>query len=350
MIDGCPSGLPLSEEEINAELARRRPGNHPFTSPRKELDRAEILSGVYEGVTTGSPISILIPNTDVDSSTYESIKHLLRPGHAQYPYEEKYGHVDLRGGGRASARETACRVAAGTVAKKLLAELGVELSAFLFQVGTISAPQPECRAIDSLRAAAVQSPIFCPNKETEQAILQALGKIKKEGDSLGGIVEFRAEGLSTTWGDPVYEKLDANLAKAMLSIPACKGVEIGAGFSSVTMRGSEHNDLFAKTPENKIITTSNHSGGILGGISNGMPLIIRAAFKPTSSITKPQSTLDKDGNRATMTLSTKARHDPCVAIRAVPVVEAMGALALADAFLMDRSVRLPLGCLASPSP
>jgi len=340
VIDGCPSGLPLSEEEIHLELSYRRPGNNLYTSPRKELDHAEILSGVYEGYTTGTPISILIPNKDIDSSKYESIKDLLRPGHAQYTYQEKYGHVDHRGGGRASARETACRVAAGAVAKKLLMEFGIELGAFISQIAHFNAIEPEHEEIHSLREETLKSPIFCPDREAEREMLKALTEAKEQGDSLGGIVELRAQGLSATLGDPIYEKLDANLAKAMLSIPASKGVEIGSGFSCADMKGSEHNDLFQRNIEGTVITATNHAGGVLGGISNGMPLIVRVAFKPTSSIMKSQATLDKEGHTATFSLPEGSRHDPCVAIRAVPVVEAMGALVLADALLMNRSSRL----------
>jgi len=313
VIDGCPSGLPISEEEINYELERRRPGTSPYTSPRKEDDRAEIYSGVFEGRTTGAPISIIIPNQSRDSSKYEPIKDLLRPGHANYTYHEKYGHFDYRGGGRASARETASRVAAGAIAKKLLMEWGIEVVAFLAKVGSA---------------------------ETKEEMMTLIEKAKEEGDSLGGIIELRAEGLPPILGDPTYEKLDSNLAKAMLSIHACKGVEFGSGFSAAEMKGSEHNDLFAHNIEGNIITKTNHSGGILGGISNGMPLILRCAFKPTSSIKKTQETLDQDGNKAELTLPEGSKHDPCVAIRAVPVVEAMGALVLADALLMNRSTRL----------
>lgn len=313
VIDGCPSGLPISEEEINLELERRRPGTSPYTSPRKEDDRAEIYSGVFEGRTTGAPISIIIPNQNADPSKYEPIKDLLKPGHANYTYHEKYGHFDYRGGGRASARETASRVAAGAIAKKLLMEWGIEVVAFLAKVGSA---------------------------EGKEEMMTLIEKAKEEGDSLGGIIELRAEGLPPILGDPMYEKLDSNLAKAMLSIHACKGVEFGSGFSATEMKGSEHNDLFARNIEGKIITKTNHSGGILGGISNGMPLTLRCAFKPTSSIKKTQETLDQDGNEAELTLPEGSKHDPCVAIRAVPVVEAMGALVLVDALLMNRSTRL----------
>ncbi len=340
VIDGCPAGLRISEDEINQKLALRRPGYSSVTSPRIEEDRGEILSGVFEGQTTGAPISILIPNTNFDSSKYEPIKDLLRPGHANYTYQEKYGIFDYRGGGRSSGRETACRVAAGAIAEKLLMEFGIELGAFLVQVGPIIALKPAHEEIDSLYEATINSPVFCPDQEAEKEIILAIERAKKEGDSLGGVIELRAEGLPAGLGDPVYEKLDANLGKALLSIPACKGVEMGTGFSAVSMKGSEHNDRFQKNIEGSIITATNHSGGMLGGISNGMPLVARCVFKPTSSIAKKQETLDRLGNQSELKLPEGSKHDPCVAIRAVPVVQAMGALVLADALLMNRSAAI----------
>ncbi len=340
VIDGCPAGLSLTEAEINLELSYRRPGINPFTSPRKELDHAEIYSGVFNGETTGAPISIIIPNVDADPSKYEPIKDLLRPGHANYTYQEKYGIFDYRGGGRASARETACRVAAGAIAKKLLMEFGIEVAAFVAEIGFIKAIEPEHEEIDSLREDTLKSPIFCPDKEAEIEMMAAIEKAKSDGDSLGGIIELRAEGLPVGLGDPVYEKLDGNLAKAILSIPACKGIEIGSGFSAANMCGSEHNDCYKHNIEGHVITTSNHAGGILAGISTGMPLVLRCVFKPTASILKPQDTLDQEGNKKAFTVPEGSRHDPCVAIRAVPVVEAMGALVLVDCLLMNRSAVL----------
>ncbi|NGX37794.1 MAG: Chorismate synthase [Chlamydiae bacterium] len=337
VIDGCPAGLLISEEEINRELFYRRPGKSPYTSPRKEGDAAEIYSGVFEGKTTGTPISILIPNQGADSSPYEPVKNLLRPGHANFTYQEKYGHFDYRGGGRASARETAGRVAAGAIAKKLLMQFGIELAAFVTQIGPIKASEPEHTEIDSLREETLKSPIFCPDKNAESQMMAAIEQAKKEGDSLGGIIELRAEGLYPGLGDPIYEKLDANLAKAMLSIPACKGIEIGSGFAAAQMHGSEHNDSFERNIERHVITSTNHAGGILGGISTGMPLVVRCGFKPTSSILKSQETLDFEGHKQEYKLPEGSKHDPCVAIRGVPVVEAMGALVLVDAVLMNRS-------------
>jgi chorismate synthase len=325
VIDGCPSGLAIAEEEINQALARRRPGNHAHTSPRKEEDHAQILSGIFEGKTTGAPISILIANQDVDSSSYEAVKHLLKPGHAQSTYLAKYGIFDYRGGGRASARETACRVAAGAIAKKILEKEGVRLVTYLKEMGEVS-----CGAMDFERVH--KSPLFCPDEWAEGEMIKMLDAVKQEGDSLGGIVEHIAFSLPAGLGDPVYEKLEANLAKAILSIPASKGIEFGAGFEAARMKGSEHNDSFGPG-------SSNSAGGTLGGISTGKPLIFRVPFKPTSSIGKPQATLDLQGNPQVFQLSAEARHDPCVAIRAVPVVEAMSALVLVDALLVNQMLQ-----------
>lgn len=275
VIDGCPAGLEICEEDINAELDKRAPGKSPYTSPRKEPDRVEILSGLFEGKTTGAPISLLIANCDADSSKYEPIKHLIRPGHANATYLAKYGIFDYRGGGRASARETAARVAAGAVAKKLL----------------------DCT---------FSSRLVSPDME-------AVEKAMEEGSSVGGIVEARAENVPIGLGDPIYHKLDAELAHAMLSIPATKGFEIGSGFSC-----------------------GRDAGGILGGISTGEPIVCRVAFKPTSSTKKLQETVDLNGNPAILKLPEGSRHDPCVAIRGAVVVESMLALVLADAFLSAR--------------
>ena len=328
VIDGCPAGLPITEEEINAALAKRAPGKSLYTSPRKEEDKAEILSGLFKGKTTGAPICIIIPNKDADSSKYEGVKDILRPGHANYTYLEKYGVFDYRGGGRASARETVCRVAAGAVAKKVLEHHGIFTCAYLSRIGDVQSQET---------LADYGSPIFCRDKKAEESMILCLEKAKKEGDSLGGVVEFVAS-VPAGLGDPIYEKLEAKLAHAMLSIPASKGIEVGSGFSSASMQGSEHNDLFVM--ENGVKTKTNHAGGTLGGISTGMPLKGRVAFKPTSSIRKGQETLDLKGEKSTFILPEGSRHDPCVAIRAVPVVEAMLSLVLVDSFLLNRSVSL----------
>lgn len=338
VIDGCPSGLKIDVSDVNEALALRQPGRNAYTSPRYEEDKAEILSGLFQGKTTGAPISILIPNKDADSSKYEPIKDLLRPGHANYTYLEKYGIFDYRGGGRASARETACRVAAGAIAKKFLDYNGIKVMAYIKQMGSIIAGMDELD-LDSIRSLTYQSPVFCPDAEASSSMMALVEKTKAEGESVGGIIEFIALSVPVGLGDPVYEKLEANLAHAMMGIPATKGFEIGSGFESATMTGSKHNDLFFKELEG-IQTKSNHAGGILGGISNGMPIVGRVAFKPTSSIMKPQPTLTTGGDEAIFELPKGSRHDPCVAIRAVPIVEAMLSLVLADALLLKRCMKL----------
>lgn len=336
VIDGCPAGLPITEDEINLVLARRAPGR-AYTTPRNEEDRGEIYSGVFEGVTTGAPISIIIRNKDADSSQYATIKNLLRPGHANYTYIEKYGIFDYRGGGRASARETAARVAAGAIANKILQHYQIQIVAYIKSIGAVTVSNlPE--SILALQQSTQDSPIFCPDKTATDAMKIALQQAIDEGDSLGGVIEFHVENLPAGLGDPVYEKLEANLAKAMLGLPATKGFEIGEGFHAATLQGSTHNDAFINT--GAISTQTNRAGGTLGGISTGMPLIGRVAFKPTSSIKKPQQTVDLSGNAAVFQLPENARHDPCVAIRAVPIVEAMCALVLVDALLRNRCTRL----------
>ena len=337
VIDGCPSGVKLVEDELNHELLMRAPGKNVYTTTRNEPDHAEIYSGVFNGTTTGAPISIIIMNQDADTSKYEPIKHLLRPGHANFTYIAKYGAVyDYRGGGRASARETACRVAAAYVAKKILAQFSIYTYAYLSAVGNIEASVTD---YTNLKSATLQSPIFCPDNMAASQMMLKITQAKELGDSLGGVVTFLATGLPAGLGDPIYEKLEANLAKAMLSLPASKGFEIGDGFMAAQMCGSEHNDLFIKSAE-QIKTTTNHAGGTLGGISTGMPLIGKVAFKPTSSIAKVQETLDLNNQAAVLQLPEGSRHDPCVAIRAVPAVDAMCALVLVDACLMNRCANL----------
>jgi len=330
VIDGCPAGLSLSEEDINRELLRRAGGKGPYTTSRAEGDLAHIFSGVFEGKTSGTPLSIVIFNEDVDSSTYASIKHLMRPGHANFTYLKKYGLFDYRGGGRASARETVCRVAAGAVAKRILSHHHVGLVAYVHTIGDIEISNVNYQTLQS-------HPIACPDALAGKEMMAALLKAKKERNSLGAIVECRVEHLPTGLGDPIYEKLEANLAKAMMTLPASKGFEIGAGFSSARMKGSKHNDLFITDDRGHVTTRTNNAGGTLGGISTGLPLIFRTAFKPPSSIEQPQQSVDSAGNTHTLRLAKGSRHDPCVAPRAVPVVEAMAACVLVDAILVDRA-------------
>lgn len=321
VIDGCPAGLDLHEEDIQGALQRRAPGITPYTSPRKEPDEVEILSGVFEGKTTGTPLSLIIWNRDADSSKYVPLKDVLRPGHANYTYLEKYGIFDYRGGGRTSARETVGRVAAGAIAAKILALEGVSIKAYIHELGGVCAEEKTQQ----------------PTKEMMVAIESA----RKNGDTLGGIIAFEALGVPVGWGEPVYEKLEANLAKAMLSINATKGFEIGSGFEAARMRGSEHNDLYVKEG-GQIRTRTNHSGGVLAGISNGMPITGRVAFKAPSSIQQEQQTLSTSGEESSFSLPTGSRMDPCVLPRAVPIVEAMVALVLVDALLLHRCTNLKL--------
>jgi chorismate synthase len=326
VIDGCPAGVEITEEEIYLDLQKRSPGFHALTSPRRESDKPHILSGVFEGKTTGTPISIIIYNQDVDSSKYEPIKDLLRPGHAQSSYQNKYQIYDYRGGGRASARETACRVAAAAIAKKILNQQGLRVHCFLKQVGVLKATFP--KNFNHLR----QSTISCPDKQFESQVHEYLKDIQAQGDSVGGSVAFYIEGVPCGLGDPIYQKLEACLALAMMSIPASKAFSIGEGFDAAVMHGSQHNDEYVNLKETK----TNHAGGILAGISTGMPIWGELAFKPTSSIMKTQATVDKHGQPQEFSLPAGSRHDPCVAIRAVPVVEAMCYLTLIDAWLMNR--------------
>lgn len=333
VIDGCPAGLPLSEEDIQKELVKRRPGANAYTSQRQEQDRCEIYSGTFEGVTTGTPISIIIFNQDQKSQEYDTLKDVYRPGHANFPYLQKYGIFDYRGGGRASGRETAARVAAGAVAKKILALYGIDLTAMLTSVYGIGIEDFPllCSAKETLKT----SPIFCPCPQTESKILSAIESFKESGDSAGGIVKLIIENVPPGIGDPLYEKLEANLAKAMLSIPACKGIEFGVGFKAAGMLGSEHNDCYALEGD-EVAPLTNHAGGILAGISTGNPIELNVIFKPPSSIKKPLPTLSLEKEAVSVAIPKEGRHDPVIAIRAVPVVEAMGALVIADALLASR--------------
>lgn len=335
VIDGCPACIELSVDEINEALSKRAPGGSALVSPRKESDCVEILSGVFEGKTTGAPISLLIHNHDVDSSKYEPIKELFRPGHANYTYLNKYGIFDYRGGGRASARETAARVAAGAIAQKILDRAGITVTSFLQQVGTVEL-QDYCQ--DNLAMLVDESSLFCPDKCTEEKMVAQILQAKETGDSLGGVVACIAQGMPIGLGEPIYDKITARLAYAMLGLPASRGFEIGDGFSASYMLGSEHNDGY-EIRKGVTHLTTNHSGGVLGGITTGEDLFFKVAFKPTSSIMKAQKTTTFKNSDAVFSLPAGSRHDPCVAVRAVAVVQAMCRLVLADAYLFAQSAR-----------
>lgn len=332
VIDGCPPRIPITVEEIQYELNRRRPGQSKLVTQRRESDAVHILSGVYDGQTLGTPICLLVWNEDARPEAYEDFRHLYRPSHADYTYEAKYGIRDWRGGGRASARETIGRVAAGAVAKKILREQGVEIVGWVEKIHTLrAAVDPNTVTLEQVEA----NPVRCPDPETAQAMAQAIAEARKRGDSLGGVLGCVARGVTAGWGDPVFDKLDADLAKAMLSIPAAKGFEIGSGFAGTDLTGSQHNDPFYVDETGRVRTRTNHSGGVQGGISNGENITIRVAFKPTATIMISQETVDV--RRQPATLTAKGRHDPCVLPRAVPIVEAMMALVLVDHYLRHRA-------------
>ena len=331
VVDGCPPRLPVRVQDIQADLDRRRPGQSRIVTQRKESDQVEILSGVEDGLSTGTPIALLVRNTDARSGDYGEMATKYRPSHADFTYQAKYGIRSWKGGGRASARETIGRVAAGAIAKKLLAQdLGVEILAWVQRVADLEAAiVPSEVTPDAIEANILR----CPNAEVAEKMIQQIDAARKAGDSLGGVVEAVARNVPLGLGEPVFDKLEADLAKAMLSLPACKGFESGSGFAGTRLKGSEHNDPFHADGK-QIRTTSNHSGGIQGGISNGEDIFIRTAFKPTATILKPQSTVDEAGNETI--LEPRGRHDPCVLPRAVPIVEAMMALVLADHYLRHR--------------
>lgn len=335
VIDGCPPGLALSAEDVQAQLDRRKPGQSDITTPRKEEDTIHLMSGVFEGRTTGTPILMLAHNKDVRSQDYNNLKDLYRPSHADFTYTEKYGHRDWRGSGRASARETLARVAAGAVAQKYLKEkLNIEILSYVEQVGTIRATaQP-----DSVTAAAVESNIVrCPDQAAAAKMIELIREVQADGDSIGGIIRGVIRGVPTGLGEPVFDKLHADLGKAMLSINAVKGFDIGSGFDAVHLRGSQHNDPFI-VKNGKVDTTSHHAGGVLGGISTGGDITFRVAFKPVATIAKEQDTVTTEG-KATK-LSASGRHDPCVLPRAVPIVDAMAALVIIDHYLRHKAQNL----------
>ena len=329
VIDGCPSGIPVKEEDFVKEMERRRPGRASFETPRAEEDRVEILSGVFEGRTTGTPLTLLVGNHDVKSKPYGVLKDLFRPGHADYTYHRKFGHFDYRGGGRASARETAARVACGVVARKVLAPLHIHMLGHTLELGGIRAERMDPEVVP-------ENSLYCGDPDAVEPMMAALESAGEEGDSLGGVVEVRVSGCPAGLGEPVFDKLDAELAKAVMSIGAVKGVEVGEGFAAARLRGSENNDPIRDTG-----FSANRAGGILGGISNGDELVIRAAVKPIPSIMKPQKTIDRNGQNAILELT--GRFDVTAVARIVPVVEAMVALVLADHYLRAAAVGQKFG-------
>lgn len=329
VVDGCPPELELSEADIQCELDRRKPGVSEITTERKEADEVKILSGIFEGKTLGTPISMLVWNKDVDSSPYEPLKHIARPGQADLTYQLKYGIRDYRGGGRASGRETVARVAAGAIAKKILASHAIQILGHVVEVGGIRARNVR---VEEIMKNAESNAVRCADLEAARRMETLITEVKEEGDSVGGIVEVIALGVPAGLGEPVFDKLDAELSKALMSIGAVKGVEIGAGFEAARMTGSEMNDeLYLK--EGMIRTRTNNAGGILGGISTGEPIICRIAVKPTSSISKPQRSIDLE-KMEEVEIRIKGRHDPCICPRIVPVAEAMVALVLVDYLLL----------------
>jgi chorismate synthase len=332
VVDGCPPRLPLTVEEIQRDLDRRRPGQSKITTPRDEPDRAEILSGVFEGQTLGSPIAIVVRNTDARPAAYAKFKDVYRPSHADYTYEAKYGIRNWQGGGRASARETVGRVAAGAIARKLLSVTGrIEVLAYVQRVHTVAA------AVDTgaISLAQVESNMVrCPDVSAAEAMIARIEEARRNKDSLGGVVECVCRNVPPGLGEPVFDKLEADLAHAMMSLPASKGFEIGSGFAGTSLTGTQHNDPFAVDAGGRVRTTSNRSGGVQGGISNGEDIIFRVAFKPTATIAQAQQTVDRTGHA--VTLEAQGRHDPCVLPRAVPIVEAMACLVLADHLLRQR--------------
>lgn len=333
IIDGCPAGVKLDLEKIQAELDRRRPGQSDITTARSESDTVTFLSGIFEAQTTGTPIAFQIPNKDHRSKDYSKLKDVYRPSHADFVYDQKYGIRDYRGGGRSSARETAIRVAAGAIARQLLEVDGIQINAFVSRIAGVEVTA----APESIDFAQAENEIRCPEPTAAAQMRKAIETARDTGDTLGGIITCVVKNMPTGLGEPVFDKLHADLGKAMLSINAVKGFEIGSGFAAAKMTGSEHNDPFERSGE-ATRTKTNHSGGVQGGISNGMPVVFRVAFKPVASIRKEQSTVNKSGKAENIKI--EGRHDPCVVPRAVPIVEAMAALVLADHSLRNRTSKL----------
>jgi chorismate synthase len=334
IIDGVPAGMPLSVSDLQPDLDRRKPGQSKLTTQRKETDIPQILSGVFDNETTGVPVTILIPNKDQHSKDYNELKSVYRPGHADFTYDKKYGRRDHRGGGRASARETVTRVAAGAVAKKMFSFYGenIRITGYTKQVGDVIARIPDPALVT--QSTVERNAVRCPDETAAKKMISLIDTVRREGDSIGGIAEIVAVDVPIGLGEPVFDKLKADLGKALLSLPAVMGIEFGLGFEAAKTYGSIANDVFKKK-DDKIVTTTNHHGGILGGISSGMPIIIRCAVKPTSSILKKQVTVSTSGNKTEVTV--KGRHDPCLLPRFIPIAEAMVAITLADHYLRLRN-------------
>lgn len=335
IVDGCPAGLPLSVDDLLPDLRRRRPGQSKLVTQRDESDEPEIWSGVFEGKTDGTPIGLLFKNNDQRSGDYGNLREAYRPGHADYTFDAKFGDRDFRGGGRSSARETVCRVAAGAIAKKVLSHIGVRIVGYVKQVGRIVAevPRPEEVTLEQVEA----TPVRCPDPGAAVQMIDLIDEVRKDRDSIGGACELVAVGVPPGLGEPVFDKLKADLAKALLSLPAVTAFEYGNGFGVATMRGSENNDLFT-SHDGHITTESNRHGGMLGGISSGMPIVCRVALKPTSSLPRSQRTVTRSGEAAEVL--TRGRHDPCLLPRFVPMGEAMMALVLVDHWLRHRTTRM----------
>ena len=332
IIDGCPPGIDFDLEFIQQELDRRRPGQSAIVTQRKESDTAQVLSGIFEGKTTGMPIALVIPNEDQRSKDYDHIAKAFRPSHADFTWQMKYGVRDYRGGGRSSARETAARVAAGAVAKMMLNTYGIHIQAYVSQVGHLALKE-DYQALDL--SLTEQNDLRCPHPEMAGKMINLIKKIKKAGDTIGGVISCVITGTPVGLGEPVFDRLHADLAKAMMSINAAKGFEYGSGFEGVKMTGSQHNDALVRDASGKPVTVTNHAGGIQGGVSNGMDIYFRVAFKPVATIMQDQDSLDQQGNP--VIVKGKGRHDPCVVPRAVPIVEAMAALVLADQLLRAKA-------------
>jgi len=335
ILEGFPSGIEIDFSLVEKDMARRRPGQSAITTPRSEADQVEFLSGIFEGRSLGTPIAFLIRNKDTRSKDYDALKEVYRPSHADFSWEKKFGHRDYRGGGRSSARETAARVAAGALAKLLLAKYNVEILAWVSAVGPVEA-QVEHEKVNPGQVEA--NLVRCPDDAAAKRMIDYIEQLKGEGDSTGGVITCLVKGVPAGLGEPVFDKLQADLAKAMLSINAVKGFDYGSGFAAAAMKGSEHNDAFATGENGQVVTLTNRSGGIQGGISNAQPIYFRVAFKPVATIGSAQQTINK--NMENVTLEAKGRHDPCVVPRAVPIVEAMAALTLADHLLRNKTARL----------